>query len=250
MGVLKRCAECGAEMCVQPSRKDRKKYCSRECMNRALRGRRRSPETEFKPGNRPQTWVPVGTESKMKGGYVKVKIAEPNVWRLRGHLVWEKHNGRPLPEGWIIRRLDGDPANDSPGNLVAMPRSKHVQKTLEDPEILRRWKEATSRAARRRWEIYRLAQQALEELRSHTNGETPALVSDRPEFEPDQVGCERCAMKDQCQQRLRDDPAAWVMCEIPDALDLAVVGRAGNLHEILLRPPAGAAGKPVRSQKG
>lgn len=156
MAVFKACKQCGDRILVQPGLVDRKKFCSSDCMDTWWKGKRRSPQTEFGEGNRPQTWVPVGTESAAtKGGYIKVKVAEPNVWRLRSHLVWEKTHGKPLPEGWIVRHLDGDPANDHPDNLRAMPRSKHLETTLQDPEVKKRKREATVRASKRRWKRWR-----------------------------------------------------------------------------------------------
>jgi hypothetical protein len=76
MAVMKACLWCGETMMVQPGLVERKKFCSKACMDSWWRGKRRSPETEFKRANTPQTWVPVGTEAEMKGRYVKVKIAE------------------------------------------------------------------------------------------------------------------------------------------------------------------------------
>lgn len=32
-------------------------------------------------------------------------------------LAWEKANGRPVPDGYVVRHIDGDPANDDPDNL-------------------------------------------------------------------------------------------------------------------------------------
>jgi hypothetical protein len=152
---MKACLWCGETMMVQPGLVERKKFCSKACMDSWWRGKRRSPGTEFKRANTPQTWVPVGTEAEMKGRYVKVKIAEPNVWRLRSHLAWEAHHGRKLPVGWVLRRLDGDPKNDDPRNLKAISRWKNLTMTLEDPEVLARARKAAGQALRKRWKRYR-----------------------------------------------------------------------------------------------
>lgn len=156
MAILKRCKNCDGLLAVQPSRADRTKFCSRDCMNDWWSGKSRSPETEFQAGGMPPTAVPVGTESDAtKGGYVKVKVADPDVWRLRSHIVWEETHGRAIPNGWIIRHLDGNPKNDDPGNLKAMPRSKHLIKTLADPDVLAKKKREVIKATKRRWERYR-----------------------------------------------------------------------------------------------
>lgn len=141
-------------MLVQPHCFERTKTCSKECQNKQKLGKRNSPATEFKKGNRPQTWVPVGSETITKG-YMRVKVAEPNVWRQRSHIAWEKASGESLPEGWIVRHLDRDSLNDDPKNLKAMPRSQHIVETLKDPQIEKRKREGVSKAGKRRWKKYR-----------------------------------------------------------------------------------------------
>ena len=154
MGFIKRCAYCSKHIMVRESLLGRKKYCSKDCMDKHRRGKSCSPDTEFKKGNRPQTWVPVGSEVKTKG-YIRVKVAEPNIWRQRSHIIWEEANNESLPGGWIVRHIDGDPLNDSPENLKPMPRSQHFIETLKDPVIEKRTREAVSKAGKRRWKEYR-----------------------------------------------------------------------------------------------
>lgn len=165
MATLTICAnpECKATILVTPCNQGRRKYCSRRCrdehapLRAPKHGEHISPATEFKRGNRPQTWVPIGSTAEMKDRYIKVKIAEPNTWCLRSHLVWEKHHGRSLPVRWIIRRKDGDPQNDAPSNLIAMSRSRHLLKTLEDPAIERRARRRAAEAIRIRHQNNRMA---------------------------------------------------------------------------------------------
>lgn len=49
---------------------------------------------------------------------------------------------------------------------------------------------------------------------------TPKLEARRPQVSTDAFGCDRCPFRRLCGYRLQLDPAAWVLCEIPDALDL------------------------------
>ncbi|MBA7544436.1 hypothetical protein ES705_36792 [subsurface metagenome] len=151
MTIVKKCEydRCFVLIEVKPCLVDRKKYCSRDHQNKARRGKRVSLATEYKKGSRPASWVPVGSESIARG-YMRVKVAEPNVWRPRSHIAWEKEYGRPLPQGWIVRHVDGDPLNDAPENLVAMSRGQHLIKTLEDPEIRERAGKQAGRASTRR----------------------------------------------------------------------------------------------------
>ena len=66
----------------------------------------RSAETRFKSGNRPHTWLPIGSYRITKEGTLQRKISDApgnNSRRWRGvhELVWIEHNG-PVPVGHII----------------------------------------------------------------------------------------------------------------------------------------------------
>ena len=124
--------------------------------NRGISSFDPSPGTHFKKGFVPQNTLPVGTEVETKG-YIRRKIAEPSVWRQRSRIIWEEHHGRPLPEGWIVRHRDGDKLNDDPHNLEAMPRSRNLAETLKDPAVMKRKKDGTACANRKRWKKYREA---------------------------------------------------------------------------------------------
>ena len=154
MAFFKRCAHCNKIMMVRPSLLERKKTCSKRCQNKEKIGKRVSPATEFKKGNRPQTWVPVGSEATSKG-YIRAKVAEPNVWRQRSHIIWEEAHNKTLPDGWIVRHIDGNPLNDALENLKAMPRSQHILETLKDPAIEKYTREQASKGNKRRWKEYR-----------------------------------------------------------------------------------------------
>ena len=75
--------------------------------------------TMFKKGNRPHNTLPVGTEiaDATPEHYIKIKIAEPNVWKYKHQLIWEEHNG-PIPEGMNITFLDGNNRNFDISNLL------------------------------------------------------------------------------------------------------------------------------------
>jgi hypothetical protein len=63
---------------------------------------------------------PLGSENEKKG-YVRVKIAQPNVWKYKHIYIWESING-PLPDGHIVIFADKDTRNFDPDNLIAVPR--------------------------------------------------------------------------------------------------------------------------------
>lgn len=93
-------------------------------------GKRMSPEqyeiakrTMFKKGNRPKNVRPVGSERINVYGYVEIKVAEPNVWKLKHKVLYEEHYG-VLPRGWKVVFLDGDKTNITIENLEAVTEAE------------------------------------------------------------------------------------------------------------------------------
>lgn len=82
--------------------------------------------TQFKKGQMPVNIKPVGTETVRSDGYVWVKIAEPNKWREKHRLEWEKHNGS-IPRGKCIMFLDGNSQNVTIDNLTLIDRRVNVR---------------------------------------------------------------------------------------------------------------------------
>ncbi len=160
MAILKRCLMCNKIIFAAIGDPKRKKFCSKAHADQWWKGKHRSRDSEFKSGNDNGRQVPIGSEHIVKG-YVRVKVAQPNVWRQRAHIVWEQAHGRPLPKGWIVRKLDGNPLNDDPANLEALSRGAHLHRTLEDPVIAQRKRFRASRALRLRWEEIRMSQYDL-----------------------------------------------------------------------------------------
>lgn len=90
--------------------------------------------TRFKPGQRPLTWVPVGTEVVTKDGYLKRKIrddAAPGMsrhnWQLVHIIVWEEANG-PMPKNHCLRFKDGNKKNFSLDNLELITRAENAKR--------------------------------------------------------------------------------------------------------------------------
>ncbi len=90
----------------------------------------RSAETRFKPGQKPHTWVPVGSTRVTKDGLLQRKVTDtgctPRDWKSEHLLVWEKHHRRPVPKGHIVRFRDGDRRNFAPENLVLVSRRENA----------------------------------------------------------------------------------------------------------------------------
>lgn len=73
--------------------------------------------TMFKKGQVPQNHKPVGSERIDRDGYVLVKVAEPNKWRAKHRVLWEKVNG-PIPEKHRLIFADGNRQNITLDNLI------------------------------------------------------------------------------------------------------------------------------------
>lgn len=79
--------------------------------------------TMFAKGNVPPNHRPVGSERISKDGYIEVKVAEPNKWRLKQRVVYEEAKGK-IPEGCPIIFLDGNKRNFDIENLRCITRSE------------------------------------------------------------------------------------------------------------------------------
>jgi hypothetical protein len=87
---------------------------------------------------------PIGYERLHTDGYVMVKVAEPNKFKLKHVLIWETANG-PVPDKHIIRLKDGNKTNFNLDNLVCIPlganarlnkQYKHSQADVELKPLL------------------------------------------------------------------------------------------------------------------
>jgi hypothetical protein len=90
----------------------------------------RSAETRFKPGHKPTTWVPIGTEVLTKDGYIKRKVrddAPPGQSRFNWEhvhvLMWEEHKGS-VPASHAVCFHDGNRQNCAIENLFLLKRSE------------------------------------------------------------------------------------------------------------------------------
>lgn len=72
--------------------------------------------TQFKKGNRPHTWVPVGTYRVNHDGRLEVKLNDdPGPYHVRWkpvhRHVWEQAHG-PIPKGMVVAFKDGKATTD------------------------------------------------------------------------------------------------------------------------------------------
>ncbi|APQ73137.1 HNH endonuclease [Clostridium botulinum] len=80
-------------------------------------------KTWFKKGSTPINHRPVGSERITVDGYTEIKVEEPNKWRLKQQLIWEKYNG-PVPKGYVVIFGDGNQHNFNPDNIILVSRQQ------------------------------------------------------------------------------------------------------------------------------
>jgi hypothetical protein len=83
-------------------------------------------KTWFKKGNIPKNHLPVGTELMKSDGYIRVKIAEPNVWKQKHAIIWEAAHGPYNNKTHCVIFKDSDRTNFDLDNLQLITRKQLV----------------------------------------------------------------------------------------------------------------------------
>jgi hypothetical protein len=107
--------------CIPPNKGKRiVEYMSFEAIKRVK-------ATQFKPGNKPENYRPVGDERIDSDGYIEIKVMDGlDGWNLKHRVIWEKQNGK-IPEGYNIQFKDGNPQNCIIENLYMISRSDQMK---------------------------------------------------------------------------------------------------------------------------
>ncbi len=88
-------------------------------------------ETTFRPGNRPHTWRPIGTERISKDGYLQRKVTDDGPARRHYKsvhiIVWEAANGQ-VPPGHAVIMKDGNKQNLALDNLELVSRAELMRR--------------------------------------------------------------------------------------------------------------------------
>lgn len=98
------------------------------------KGKRMSPEvyaqvqrTMFKKGHRPHNHRAVGSERINVDGYIEVKVAEPNRWRVKHRIIWEQVNGA-IPRGFNVQFKNHNPLDCRIENLYLISKADQMAK--------------------------------------------------------------------------------------------------------------------------
>ena len=73
--------------------------------------------------NIPVNKMKVGEDTISSDGYVKTKIADPNVWEFKHKLIWAEAHG-PIPENHCLIFADGNKLNLSIDNLLLVSKAE------------------------------------------------------------------------------------------------------------------------------
>lgn len=93
--------------------------------NKGTKGISKPNKTSFKKGNIPDNIREVGSERITKDGYIEIKVAEPNVWKLKHRVVYEKYFGK-IPKGKMVVFLDRNKQNLSIDNLECITKHENL----------------------------------------------------------------------------------------------------------------------------
>lgn len=136
------CKNCGAELKI-----DNRKFCCRSCydewqkthptsgtfkIGRTPWNEKGTKRDDIKGENHPQ-YLPLGTEkmrfdTNSKSYRYWVKIENPDKWKRRSIVNWEKENKCKIPDGYVVHHKDENMLNDDPKNLEALTREEHIKK--------------------------------------------------------------------------------------------------------------------------
>lgn len=101
------------------------------CGMKGLPARGRAPETQFKKGQKPHTWLPVGSTRVSADGYLQRKISDtgypPRDWKGIHILLWEEHFG-PIPAGHCVCFKDNNKQNVVIDNLELITRAERMRR--------------------------------------------------------------------------------------------------------------------------
>lgn len=86
----------------------------------------RIKRTMFKKGHVSVNRRPIGSERVSVDGYVEVKVAEPNKWRLKHRVLWEKAYG-PIPAGHNVQFMNGNTQDVRLENLFLISRAEQLR---------------------------------------------------------------------------------------------------------------------------
>ena len=82
-------------------------------------------KTMFQKGKRPINYKPLGSERINCYGYVEIKVRDPNIWKLKHHVIYEERYG-PIKKNCKIIFKDKNRLNLDVDNLALVSNSEEL----------------------------------------------------------------------------------------------------------------------------
>ena len=92
--------------------------------NKGTKGIMKANKTSFKKGNASWNKKPIGSERINIEGYTEIKVAEPNKWRLKHRVMYEKYHNVVLNPKQLVIFADRDKSNMSKENLLLLDNNQ------------------------------------------------------------------------------------------------------------------------------
>ena len=103
--------------------------------NKGTKGIMKTNKTSFKKGHTPKNHKKVGSERVSVDGYTEIKVAEPNKWRLKHRVMYEKYHNVKLDPKQLVIFADRDKRNLTKENLLLVDNKQLL--TLNQHKLIK-----------------------------------------------------------------------------------------------------------------
>lgn len=90
--------------------------------NAGTKGLSKANAGTFTPDRYHSNKMPVGSERLTRDGYIMIKTADPDTWKLKHQAVYG-----PVPKGFMLRFKDQDTTNCDPDNLELVSMAENLR---------------------------------------------------------------------------------------------------------------------------
>ena len=103
--------------------------------NKGTKGTMKANKTSFQKGHTPKNHKEVGSERVSVDGYTEIKVAEPNKWRLKHRVMYEKYHNVKLDPKQLVIFADRDKRNLTKENLLLVDNKQLL--TLNQHKLIK-----------------------------------------------------------------------------------------------------------------
>lgn len=108
--------------------------------NKGTKGLTGPNKTSFQKGCKPWNKKEIGSERIDSNGYILMKVKEPNVWKLKHRILYEKYHNIKLTQDDVVIFADQNKLNLEKDNLILINKSQllrmnHEKLIFHDKEL-------------------------------------------------------------------------------------------------------------------